>query len=131
MTSEENLSEQGSFQDVIVMLWLMFLGMQHYVIEAAQPYGLGLNETIMPQYFKKLGYATHIVGKVYVDRFEADFVFDFLGLIAFYADLLLARHPIFWGGKIVWWAKNKLAKIVKYWIWRWLKIEISSELKAR
>lgn len=38
--------------------------MQHDVILAAQPYGLGLNETLMPQYLKQLGYATHAVGKV-------------------------------------------------------------------
>ena len=38
--------------------------MQHDVILATQPYGLGLNETLMPQYLKKLGYATHAVGKV-------------------------------------------------------------------
>ena len=41
------------------------LGMQNGVILAAQPYGLGLNETLMPQYFKELGYATHGVGKVW------------------------------------------------------------------
>ena len=41
-----------------------YSGMQHSVILAAQPYGLGLNETLMPQYFKQLGYATHAVGKV-------------------------------------------------------------------
>ena len=28
------------------------------------PYGLGLNETIFPQYLKELDYATHIIGKV-------------------------------------------------------------------
>jgi len=38
--------------------------MQSGVIYAAQPYGLGLNETLMPQYLKELGYATHGVGKV-------------------------------------------------------------------
>ena len=41
-----------------------YSGMQHDVILAAQPYGLGLNETLMPQYLKQLGYATHAVGKV-------------------------------------------------------------------
>ena len=38
--------------------------MQHGVILAAQPYGLGLNETLLPQHLQKLGYATHAVGKV-------------------------------------------------------------------
>ena len=41
-----------------------YSGMQHLVIFAAEPYGLGLNETLMPQYLKQLGYATHGVGKV-------------------------------------------------------------------
>ena len=40
--------------------------MQHSVILASQPYGLGLNETLLPQYLKQLGYATHAVGKVFV-----------------------------------------------------------------
>ena len=40
------------------------LGLQKSVIVGSAPYGLGLNETIMPQYLKKLGYKTHIVGKV-------------------------------------------------------------------
>ena len=38
--------------------------MQHSVIQISQPYGLGLNETLLPQYLQKLGYATHAVGKV-------------------------------------------------------------------
>ena len=42
--------------------------MQHGVIQAAQPYGLGLNETLLPQYLKELGYATHAVGKVYANN---------------------------------------------------------------
>lgn len=41
--------------------------MQHDVILASQPFGLGLvNETLLPQYLKELGYATHAVGKVIV-----------------------------------------------------------------
>ena len=43
---------------------MTILGMQHSVILAAQPYGLGLNETLLPQHLQKLGYATHAVGKV-------------------------------------------------------------------
>ena len=47
------------------MLYIcMSPGMQHSVIQISQPYGLGLNETLLPQYLQKLGYATHAVGKV-------------------------------------------------------------------
>lgn len=49
---------------ITVIIIYICLGMQHYVIEAAQPYGLGLNETLLPQHLKQLGYATHAVGKV-------------------------------------------------------------------
>ena len=42
----------------------MQLGLQHDVIGPGLPYGLGLNETLLPQYLKKYGYATHMIGKV-------------------------------------------------------------------
>ncbi|CAG5130887.1 unnamed protein product [Candidula unifasciata] len=38
-------------------------GMQSGVIVGDQPYGLPLNETIMPQHLNALGYQSHIVGK--------------------------------------------------------------------
>lgn len=37
--------------------------MQHYVIATGQPYGLSLNEKLMPEYLKDAGYDTHMVGK--------------------------------------------------------------------
>ena len=40
--------------------------MQHGVIMAGQPYGLSLEEKLLPQYLKDLGYATHAVGKVQI-----------------------------------------------------------------
>jgi len=43
---------------------ILIVGLQHDVILSAQPYGLPLNETIFPQFLKRFGYATHIVGKV-------------------------------------------------------------------
>lgn len=40
------------------------IGLQKSVIVGSAPYGLGLDEKIMPQYLKTLGYKSHIVGKV-------------------------------------------------------------------
>ena len=42
----------------------MQLGLQKGVVFADEPFGLGLNETLLPQYLKKYGYRTHMVGKV-------------------------------------------------------------------
>jgi len=41
----------------------MQLGLQRGVTFPTEPWGLGLNETIFPQYLKRFGYATHMVGK--------------------------------------------------------------------
>ena len=46
------------------------LGLQHSVITMGSPYALGLNESIFPQYFKELDYATHCVGKVLMPAFS-------------------------------------------------------------
>ena len=40
------------------------VGLQHWVISDAEPWGLPLKHTTIAQNFKTLGYATHIVGKV-------------------------------------------------------------------
>ena len=58
------LSHNSVRPDFILCVDITTLGMQHSVILAAQPYGLGLNETLLPQHLQKLGYATHAVGKV-------------------------------------------------------------------
>ena len=39
--------------------------MQHGVIMAGQPFGLGLEEKLLPQYLKEIGYNTRAVGKVH------------------------------------------------------------------
>lgn len=38
--------------------------MQTGTILAASPWALGLEEKLMPQYLKELGYSTHAIGKV-------------------------------------------------------------------
>lgn len=50
------------------------LGLQHYVISAPEPWGLPLNHTTMGQHFKRLGYATHIVGKWHLGFFKSDYL---------------------------------------------------------
>ncbi|CAH0561205.1 unnamed protein product [Brassicogethes aeneus] len=39
------------------------LGMQHLVILEPEPWGLPLNETVLPQHLKRNGYVTHAIGK--------------------------------------------------------------------
>lgn len=39
-------------------------GLQHGVISSSHPYGLPLDKVLMSEWFKKLGYNTHAVGKV-------------------------------------------------------------------
>lgn len=66
-------------------------GMQHGVIYGAEPRGLPLSEKIMPQYFKDLGYKTHLVGKWHLGSYKREYLplnrgFD--------------SHLGFWTGKI-------------------------------
>lgn len=37
--------------------------MQHLVILAPEPWGLPLEETLMPEHLKRHGYSTHAIGK--------------------------------------------------------------------
>ena len=34
------------------------------VIKPSEPYGVSLEEKLLPEYLKELGYSTHIIGKV-------------------------------------------------------------------
>ena len=42
--------------------------MFHNVITTEEPYGVSLDEKMLPEYLKEMGYATHIVGKVIIQN---------------------------------------------------------------
>ncbi|XP_066269872.1 arylsulfatase B-like isoform X8 [Branchiostoma lanceolatum] len=62
-------------------------GLQHFVIVSAQPYGLALNETILPQYMKQLGYTTRMVGKWHLGHHAWEFTPTYRGFDSYYGYL--------------------------------------------
>ncbi|CAG9862985.1 unnamed protein product [Phyllotreta striolata] len=54
-------------------------GMQHSVILETEPWGLPLNETLLPELLKNKGYATHAIGKWHLGFFKKDYTPTFRG----------------------------------------------------
>ncbi|KAJ7390443.1 hypothetical protein OS493_025143 [Desmophyllum pertusum] len=77
-------------------------GLQHDVILASQPYGLGLDETLMPQYLKQLGYATHAVGKWHLGFFKTEYTPTKRGFDSFFG---------YWCGKKDYWDHSNNEKV--------------------
>ncbi|EEC06521.1 arylsulfatase B, putative, partial [Ixodes scapularis] len=48
--------------------------MQHSVIKPAEPWALPLDYTLMPEYFRRLGYKTHMVGKWHLGYYDRKYV---------------------------------------------------------
>ncbi|XP_020620378.1 arylsulfatase I-like isoform X2 [Orbicella faveolata] len=69
-------------------------GMQHSVIFAALPYGVGLDEVFLPQYLKEQGYQTHAIGKWHLGFFKSAYIPTSRGFDSFFG---------FWSGKNDYW----------------------------
>ncbi|XP_067036549.1 arylsulfatase B-like [Acropora muricata] len=63
------------------------LGLQHFVIFAAQPYGLPLKEVTIAQHLQKLGYKTHAVGKWHLGYFTKEYTPLYRGFDSFFGFL--------------------------------------------
>lgn len=48
-------------------------GLHQFVIDADNPYGLGLEQKIFPEFFKEAGYSTHLVGKWHLGFYKRDY----------------------------------------------------------
>nr|UNO37575.1 GSS-like protein [Psylliodes laticollis] len=64
-------------------------GMQHMIVLESEPWGLPLNETLMPQLLKRNGYVTHAVGKWHLGFFKKEYTPTFRGFDTHYGYWLM------------------------------------------
>lgn len=64
-------------------------GMQHGVLKCAEPRGLPLQEKLLPEYLRNLGYSTHMVGKWHLGFYTKEYTPTYRGFDS---------HLGFWSG---------------------------------
>lgn len=55
------------------MKCIQYLGMQGFPLRGAEPRGIPLNNILLPEYLRKIGYATHLVGKWHVGYYTRNY----------------------------------------------------------
>ncbi|XP_029826470.2 arylsulfatase B-like [Ixodes scapularis] len=65
-------------------LYPIHTGLQHNMVYQAEPWGLSPNFTIMPEYLKELGYASHIIGKWGIGYYKESYTPTYRGFDSFY-----------------------------------------------
>ncbi|CAG0921257.1 unnamed protein product [Notodromas monacha] len=70
-------------------------GMEHSVILETEPWGLGLDEILLPEYLAPLGYTRHIVGKWHLGFFQKEYTPTYRGF---------QTHFGYWSGKHDYWS---------------------------
>ncbi|CAG0924779.1 unnamed protein product, partial [Notodromas monacha] len=69
--------------------------MEHSVILETEPWGLGLDEILLPEYLAPLGYTRHIVGKWHLGFFQKEYTPTYRGF---------QTHFGYWSGKHDYWS---------------------------
>lgn len=77
------------------------VGMQHFVIDSDEPWGLSPSDKIMPEYFQEAGYRTSLIGKWHLGFHKKEFTpnqrgfdtfFGYLGPFIGYFNHVLFKH---------------------------------------